>query len=267
MDQSENKENEIDERDEDDERNEGDFVRKETTVDALLSSPLKRRNGSKVNDFFKKNGSFNECQVVLCSAKFKVTTSTTVLLKHIETKHPEKILNGGNSEDENDNNVKQSKMTQPSTSSARSKFQKKIDGLLIDSIVDENRPIACVDRPKFKKFVYSLNPNYIMPCRQTVSVKMRDKFGLSKINVIEFIKKAPGKLNLTTDLYTSALNKPFMSVTIHFIIEWKLVSFMLDIFYLPHPHDNVNINSGLDRVSLIRFFLLNYIVVGNKNDN
>ncbi|CAF1140413.1 unnamed protein product [Brachionus calyciflorus] len=42
---------------------------------------------------------------------------------------------------------------------------------------------------------------------------------------------------MTTDNWTSCKKDPFISVTCHFVDEeWKLRSFLLDVFYFPHPH-------------------------------
>ncbi|XP_021751905.1 zinc finger BED domain-containing protein RICESLEEPER 2-like [Chenopodium quinoa] len=64
------------------------------------------------------------------------------------------------------------------------------------------------------------------------------RYELEKDNVATLLRKAKGKIALTTDMWTADnQRKGYMAVTSHFIDNtWKLQSRIIRFLYVPAPH-------------------------------
>nr|XP_049462644.1 E3 SUMO-protein ligase ZBED1-like [Anopheles coluzzii] len=123
-----------------------------------------------------------------------------------------------------------------------SETKKVLDRMLLDLICKECLPFNLVESEIFKKFVYTLNPNYIMPTRKSLSNAL-----LPSVYNQEF-EKAKEKLStakaiaITSDGWTNLNQISFFALTGHYIDEnCKLSSILIECSEFENPHSGRNI--------------------------
>ena len=104
-------------------------------------------------------------------------------------------------------------------------------------------PLSTVDKPGFRNLVEQMNPRYQLPTRRHFSdleipelyVHVRDYVVMPSLRDADFF-------SANTDLWTSAVNEPYLTLTVHLIDkDWELQSFCLDTVPLFVDHTGKNI--------------------------
>lgn len=127
--------------------------------------------------------------------------------------------------------------------------QSKVDQALVKMIAQDFQSFSIVDDRGFREFTKALDPSYVLPSRSTVSRQlMPDLFQKIRADVQEKIKTAPA-VCLTTDCWTSSTSTSYMSVTCHYVTEFKLQSNLLDCFELKDNHTSENLARELERIA------------------
>ncbi|KAK7881406.1 hypothetical protein WMY93_029815 [Mugilogobius chulae] len=127
--------------------------------------------------------------------------------------------------------------------------QTTTDEELAKMIALDFQPFSIVDDRGFNKFVYALNPMYALPSRKTLCQKMiPDLYHRQQESLQERVKKATS-VCLTTDSWTSRTTTSFLSVTCHFIENYKMVSCLLDCFEFSDRHTSENLAEELLKVA------------------
>ncbi|RNA21346.1 zinc finger BED domain-containing 1-like [Brachionus plicatilis] len=166
----------------------------------IISPVLKRRNESFVWQYMKKYENKIVCQVINCSAEFSCKTSSSSLAVHLANVH--EIHENGIEDNSGET-------TSPKT-----------------------------DDTKFRKFIFSLNPRFVLPDRKSVREMIKRKYDKKKNELKDILAINISKINLTCHIWTSLSKHPYIAVTCHFISnDWRLNEYLLDIIYFPHPHD------------------------------
>lgn len=125
--------------------------------------------------------------------------------------------------------------------------QSKVDQ--VKMIAQDFQPFSIVDDRGFREFTKALDPSSVLPSRSTVSRQlMPDLFQKIRADVQEKIKTAPA-VCLTTDCWTSSTSTSYMSVTCHYVTEFKLQSNLLDCFELKDNHTSENLARELERIA------------------
>lgn len=118
---------------------------------------------------------------------------------------------------------------------------KQIDDLLVGTISEGYLPFTLVENSNFIKLVNALEPRYKLPSRKTLTNKLlNDKYIEVRSVVSESLNKA-NHISLTSDMWTSAANQGYLSVTAHFINENKLESAVLCTLQVSERHTAENI--------------------------
>uniref|UniRef100_A0A803N0K1 BED-type domain-containing protein n=1 Tax=Chenopodium quinoa TaxID=63459 RepID=A0A803N0K1_CHEQI len=109
---------------------------------------------------------------------------------------------------------------------------------LEEMIILHEYPISMVEHMGFRKYSKTLQPGFKVPSRNTTRKDIMKRYELEKENVATLLRKAKGKIALTTDMWTADnQRKGYMAVTSHFIDNtWKLQSRILRFLYVPAPH-------------------------------
>jgi len=114
--------------------------------------------------------------------------------------------------------------------------QKKVDEDLARMIALDLQPFSIVEDRGFKAFTKALNPSYILPSRQTLSKTIiPEMFSKVREQIMDKVGKASA-VCLTTDCWTSRATCGFMSVTCHFIDNFKMETCLLDCFEFTERH-------------------------------
>ena len=73
-----------------------------------------------------------------------------------------------------------------------------------------------------------------------------------KKEIKEIITKNDSNINFTTDVWSSLIKDPYLSITSYLIDnEWELNEFLLGVFYFPHPHDASMICDSIEQVIIL----------------
>ncbi|KAK6196399.1 hypothetical protein SNE40_001632 [Patella caerulea] len=106
------------------------------------------------------------------------------------------------------------------------------------------RPINIVNCEGFKNFVAALNPDYILPCRTTITKHVHLLYDQVKQDVIKELDNR--YISLTSDIWTSITNHAYISLTAHYLTDdWKLENKLLATRLMANKHTGVNIASYL----------------------
>ena len=96
-----------------------------------------------------------------------------------------------------------------------------------------------MEKPGLKQIIKKLDPKYAVPTRKYFS---QTEIPMLYMQVMESVKRNPlhaQNFAATTDLWTSAVDYPYLSVTVHFITtNWELKSYCLDSVPLLMINDN-----------------------------
>ena len=124
--------------------------------------------------------------------------------------------------------------------------QSKVDQALVKMIATDFQPFSIVEDRGFRAYTEALDPSYVLPSRGTISKRMLAN--LCRADIEEQIKTAPA-VCLTTDCWTSNTTTSYMSVTCHYITDFKLRSNLLDCFVVTEQHTSQNLAQELSRVA------------------
>ena len=107
------------------------------------------------------------------------------------------------------------------------------------------RPISLVASRGFLAFVQKLNPDYKVPCRKTVTKHLLHLHDVGKKELISLMDGSPS-VSFTTDLWTSAATRAYITVTGHYITsEWSMKCSILATRALDERHTGENIAEAL----------------------
>lgn len=127
--------------------------------------------------------------------------------------------------------------------------QRALDEVLAKMIAQDFQPFSIVEDTGFRRFTKELNPNYVLPSRKTLSnTIIPDMYRKTHKKIKERVDRAEA-VCLTTDCWTSRTTTAFMSVTCHFIDDFKMVSVLLECFEMGERHTAVNLADQLLRVA------------------
>lgn len=93
--------------------------------------------------------------------------------------------------------------------------QSIVDGLILDYVIQEMRPLATVEKPAFHKMLTGINPSINVMCRKTLSVRLDKRLDQMK----DILKSQLSDVNYvctTADIWT-VNNKSYMGMTMHYI--------------------------------------------------
>lgn len=107
-------------------------------------------------------------------------------------------------------------------------------------------------------YVAFANQEIKIVCRNTVKADTLKIYEKEKSKIRQILRDVPGKISLTSDLWSSITRDGYISLTTHYVNhEWKLEKRVLNFSYMPSPHNGLNI---CDKI----FSMLTYWGIENK---
>ena len=85
-----------------------------------------------------------------------------------------------------------------------------LNDLLVNYIVGSNQPLSIVDDPKLIKFLNKLNPKYRVPCRQTITNKLKPEKTKEAKNNLQLLFNNINYCSATCDGWTSLANQSYL---------------------------------------------------------
>ena len=190
---------------------------------------------------------------------FAKASNTTNLFQHLREHHPlifaeaapKKLPKRGESSQPSTSNSSQTTLNELVAKSAMyspsSPQAKELNRAVTYHLAKDAVPLCTVDKPGFQFMVSKLNPRYQLPARRHFSEyeiphlysHIRNDVVVPKLKELIFY-------SATTDMWTSAANDSYMTVTIHFITsDWELKSFCLETMPLFKDHTGQNIADAM----------------------
>ena len=111
-------------------------------------------------------------------------------------------------------------------------------------------PLSIIENIHFKTLVKCLDPRIVLPCRATLTRSLLPQlYEEAKGKLLEELAQC-NHVALTSDGWTSAVNDPYITVTVHYVNQkMKMISRVLNTTYMPQSHTAVNICAFLKEVA------------------
>ncbi|KAI1793035.1 hypothetical protein LXA43DRAFT_886392, partial [Ganoderma leucocontextum] len=91
-------------------------------------------------------------------------------------------------------------------------------------------------------------PGYYLPSRCTVARDVKEIFQRTRSRIAHVLQNYEGALHFATDAWTSPNHRAFVAVTVHFEVEGKPVSFLLDLVEVACSHTGVNLAAAFAKI-------------------
>lgn len=104
--------------------------------------------------------------------------------------------------------------------------------------INHGYSFSFVEHEHFRNLVQYLNPDAKPIVRNTLKATMLTLYEREKSLIKETLLSLPGNICLTSDMWTSATTRSYLSLTAHFIDkDWKMQSLVLNFLHFPPPHN------------------------------
>lgn len=190
------------------------------------------------------------CQ--LCETEYGSSSSTTTLRRHLQSIHGSTYI--------------PNKQTNKSSSYTYAE-QIHITAKLIQWIIVDLQPFNIVEQKQFQQFIHTLDPRYVLPCRQTIKEEITALFLQRRTNIISEINNFTTKVALTTDIWSSNYNNTaFLGITMHYINDdWKIKKCLLDFISIEGSHTGRLILTKLSEI--LQDFNISDRIISLTTDN
>lgn len=107
-------------------------------------------------------------------------------------------------------------------------------------------PIYTVEKPGFKKLINTIDPKYQLPSRKYFAEEALPRLYIATRQRVTEKLANVSYFSTTTDLWSSRMSEPYLSLTVHYIDEkWTLLNVCLKTSYFPDDHTSETIAQGL----------------------
>lgn len=124
-----------------------------------------------------------------------------------------------------------------------------VDEDLAIMIACDFQPFSIVEDRGIRDYSHSLNPQYVIPSRKTISEKIIPRLYEREQTALQERVNQASSVCLSTDCCTSRTTTSFKSVTCHFMEDFKMVSCLLDCFELNDRHTSENLAEALQKIA------------------
>ena len=107
------------------------------------------------------------------------------------------------------------------------------------------QPMNIVEDEGFRKFVNTIQPNYVIPSRKKVKNDIIELYESTKKHIYDGLQDCTA-LAVTVDHWTSTANEAYMAVTGHSLSDsFKVGDYCLNVSFMPESHTAENISKAL----------------------
>jgi BED zinc finger len=144
--------------------------------------------------------------------------------------------------------------------------QEERDKLVGVWVVCDNQPFSVVECEEWRRMITKFDPRYRFHNRHTLKNNIVDLFK-EKLEIVKLaVQQIPGKVALTSDMWTASNSSSFLSLTIHYVdSSWKLKNFLLDIIPIEVRHSGYNMANAI--IEVLRQFGLAEKTLALTTDN
>ncbi|XP_077417784.1 E3 SUMO-protein ligase ZBED1 isoform X1 [Vanacampus margaritifer] len=183
--------------------------------------------------------------------------NTTNLFNHVRRQHPNHYADSQTkrrSDTWQPEAAASSKLTQPTVTQSvnkgtpyekTSKRWREITEAVTYYLVKDMIPIKNVENEGFKRLFKVVDPRYDLPSRKFFSSTAIPRLYSECREKIEREVRTVRFFAAASDMWSSRTSEPYLSLTIHYIHDWKLCSATLQTTYIPEDHTGELIAQGL----------------------
>jgi len=131
--------------------------------------------------------------------------------------------------------------------SVKSDRSKELTKGLMTFVIKDLKPISIVDGEGFREFMRIAVPEYIVPCRMTITRQIDQMAKVERENLKVALENIPN-VCLTVDFWISMANNSYLGITCHFLDNWKLRNRILETIEVPESHTSDNITKNLQSI-------------------
>ncbi|XP_053177226.1 E3 SUMO-protein ligase ZBED1-like [Scomber japonicus] len=176
------------------------------------------------------------------------TGNTTNMFSHLRRHHPSVSIGRARSTSATANvnrpqpTIAASFQQQFATSSDKHKTITKAVGVFISK---DMQPYSVVEDSGFRHMMKTIEPRYHVPSRTHFSGKViPELYEACRGDIANELKQAP-YLALSTDSWTSRATVSYLTVTVHYIVDWKIKAFVLQTHPLYESHTSEHLADEL----------------------
>lgn len=223
---------------------------------------------SKIWEYFtllevdKEGKLHTECKEENCKRKLAYHGSTTSMITHLESKHPDKHKEfQGKDSKQDPSALQQGSLASETFKIKELSMEKKrfITGAIANFIAMDMRPIQLVEGIGFQRLIKLLEPRYTIPCRKTFSQNVIPKKYEELKNKLNLNLTGVDAYSITFDYWTSCCSKSFLSLTMHHLTQ----DFQLKDYVLKTQEVNVS-HTAKNTSDIIRTILSEFNLPLNK---
>ena len=108
---------------------------------------------------------------------------------------------------------------------------------IIRLIINKNLPFSLVDSEEFRDSYRILVPSVTIPSSSTLMRRIEAIYQGEQAKLCKLMDEMPGKVSLTTDIWTSRSMDSYLSLTAHWVdASWTARTAILDLSHLPNTH-------------------------------
>ena len=200
---------------------------------------MKRAKKSSVWDHFT-NKNDNDVSCNLCNAVLKYSSSTSSMMYHLKTRHPQASMG--------EKNYHQSQPTLPAVLAGRQcdkQCSEAITQKICGMVEKDMLPIDFVSGEGFLELMQLIERDYIVPSRQTITSRIEARFVKKKDDLKARLHRARC-VAITTDCWTALTTESYVTVTCHWTDEdWQVKSAVLLTKSMPGRHTADNLAAAL----------------------
>ena len=110
----------------------------------------------------------------------------------------------------------------------------------------DTQPFSIVECEEWRQMIAKFDPRYRFHNRHTTKDQIVALFQNKREQVRLVLNQIPGKIALTSDMWTASNNHAFLSLTIYYVNSlWQLKSFLLDIIPMTVRHTGTNMADAI----------------------
>ncbi|KAL5556060.1 hypothetical protein UlMin_038296 [Ulmus minor] len=127
----------------------------------------------------------------------------------------------------------------------------KLRELIVYAIIMHDLPFQFVEYEGVRSILQYLRPEVQLVSRNTIKSDCMKIHQKEKARMKSLLHAAPGRISITSDLWSSLISDGYMSLTAHFIDKnWKLQKRVLNFSYLPPPHTGIALSDAISSLLL-----------------
>ena len=205
-------------------------------------SMISKKSISLIWNYFSKSETFKfdfEAKCKSCNSKYRCSSgSTSTLWTHLQSSHRGLYNEAKRIPVEYTSVLDQLNGIKQKVPFDNEKFLEQV----CKFIIKKDLPFRIVESPHCIELLQYLEPKVNLLKKDGIRVKIFSMFEDYKINELGNIMCADGKISFTSDIWTTDSAEPFMSVTAHFVRNWKLQHRLVDFVHIPGNHTGPNIS-------------------------